>query len=196
VNGYCYWCGFVWHKASKALRPFLIYCLSSSECKLFLIHAQELSGNNQQKHLVATQEKTWREMAVNSVYEVLFSYLKASLTCRKILQHGTYGFTSPPKEVVLRIFIYIKSPSSSSGLNSRTLGPMASAVTTRPPTATGWKHKMMMTVQNDKCKISTVKPEASTPSIHWWSSTRFPRGLQQFCMHFVFPHYSHKLRLS
>jgi hypothetical protein len=30
---------------------------------------------------------------------------KGSLTCRKILRHGTEGFTSPPKEDVLQIFI-------------------------------------------------------------------------------------------
>jgi hypothetical protein len=30
---------------------------------------------------------------------------KRSLTCRKILRHGTSGFTSHPKESVVRIFI-------------------------------------------------------------------------------------------
>jgi hypothetical protein len=30
------------------------------------------------------------------------------LTCRKILRHGTSGFTSHPKESVLRIFIALK----------------------------------------------------------------------------------------
>jgi hypothetical protein len=33
--------------------------------------------------------------------------------CRKILQHGIDGFTSPPKEVMLDTFITIKNPSSS-----------------------------------------------------------------------------------
>jgi hypothetical protein len=42
----------------------------------------------------------------------------------KILRHGTYGFTSPPKEVVLRNFIALENPSSS-GLNPRILSPMA-----------------------------------------------------------------------
>jgi hypothetical protein len=32
-------------------------------------------------------------------------YVKGSFTCRKILRHGTSGFTSHPKEGVLRIFI-------------------------------------------------------------------------------------------
>jgi hypothetical protein len=51
------------------------------------------------------------------------------------LRHGTDGFTSPPKEVVLRIFITLKNPSTS-GSNPRTLGPVASTLTTSPPRST------------------------------------------------------------
>jgi hypothetical protein len=60
-------------------------------------------------------------------------HFKGSLTCRKILQHGADGFTSHPKESVLRIFIALKNPSSRSGLNPRPLSPMASTLTTTPP---------------------------------------------------------------
>jgi hypothetical protein len=35
------------------------------------------------------------------------------------LRHGTDGFTSPPKEVVLRIFITLKNPSPSVGIENR-----------------------------------------------------------------------------
>jgi hypothetical protein len=42
----------------------------------------------------------------NFVYRYL-KYLKGSLTCRKILRHGTSGFTSHTKEGVLRIFIRV-----------------------------------------------------------------------------------------
>jgi hypothetical protein len=38
--------------------------------------------------------------------------------CHKILQHGTGGFTSPPKKVVLRIFIALKNPLSSTWFES------------------------------------------------------------------------------
>jgi hypothetical protein len=38
-------------------------------------------------------------------------YLKESLRCRKFLRHGTAGFTSHPKEDVLRIFVALKYPS-------------------------------------------------------------------------------------
>jgi hypothetical protein len=59
--------------------------------------------------------------------------LKGSLTCRKILRHGTSGFTSHPKEGVLRIFIVLKNPSPWPGLKPRPLGPVASRLTTTLP---------------------------------------------------------------
>jgi hypothetical protein len=46
-------------------------------------------------------------------------YLKGPLICRKILRHGPSGFTSHPKERVLRIFIALKNPSSRPGFNPR-----------------------------------------------------------------------------
>jgi hypothetical protein len=51
----------------------------------------------------------------NFAYKYLFSYLCGSVTCRKILRHGTNSFTSPLKEVVLRICVALKNPSSSAG---------------------------------------------------------------------------------
>jgi hypothetical protein len=38
------------------------------------------------------------------------------------LRHGTDGFTSPPKEVMLRIFITLKNPSTSAGIETANLG--------------------------------------------------------------------------
>jgi hypothetical protein len=52
----------------------------------------------------------------------LFHSSKGPLTCRKILRHGAYGFTSPPKEVVLRISNAIEYPSSSAGFEPANLG--------------------------------------------------------------------------
>jgi hypothetical protein len=54
-------------------------------------------------------------------------YLRGCLICRKILRRGTSGFTSNPKESVLRIL------SPRQGLNPRPLGPVASTLTTTPP---------------------------------------------------------------
>jgi hypothetical protein len=44
------------------------------------------------------------------------------------LRHGTDGFTSPPKEVVLWIFITLKIHRPRPGLNPQTLGPVASTL--------------------------------------------------------------------
>jgi hypothetical protein len=55
-----------------------------------------------------------------------------SLTCRKILRYGKSGFTSHPKENVLRIFIGLKNPSPLPGLNPPPLGLVASTLTTTP----------------------------------------------------------------
>jgi hypothetical protein len=68
----------------------------------------------------------------NFAYQYL-KYLKGSLTCTKILRDGTSGFTSHPKDGVLRIFIALKNPWPRPGLNPRPLGPVASALTTTPP---------------------------------------------------------------
>jgi hypothetical protein len=39
----------------------------------------------------------------------------------KLLRHGTDGFTPPPKEVVLWLFIILKNPSSSAGFQPANL---------------------------------------------------------------------------
>jgi hypothetical protein len=57
-----------------------------------------------------------------------FCLQNISLHARKVLlhavnlQHGTDGFTSPPKEVVLRIFITLKNPSTSARIEPANLG--------------------------------------------------------------------------
>jgi hypothetical protein len=57
----------------------------------------------------------------NPQYEYTFLQM-GSLTCRKILRHGADSFTSLSKEVVLRIFIAVKNPSSSAGYEPTNLG--------------------------------------------------------------------------
>jgi hypothetical protein len=59
--------------------------------------------------------------------------LKRSFTLRKILRHGTSGFTSLPNEGVLRIFIALKNPLPWPGSNQQPLGPVASTLTSTPP---------------------------------------------------------------
>jgi hypothetical protein len=52
----------------------------------------------------------------------LFHTSKGSLTCCKILHHGADGFTSPPKEGVLQIFITLKNPWPSPGFEPTNFG--------------------------------------------------------------------------
>jgi hypothetical protein len=68
----------------------------------------------------------------NFAYQYL-KYIKGYLTCRKILRHGANGFTSHPKEGVLRIFIALKNPSPRPSLNPRPLSQVANTLTTTPP---------------------------------------------------------------
>jgi hypothetical protein len=78
-----------------------------------------------------TSRRNWRR-SENFAYQHL-KYLKGSLTCRKILRHGTSGLTSHPNQGVLRIFIALKKSIASAGIEPRLLGPVASILTTTPP---------------------------------------------------------------
>ena len=49
------------------------------------------------------------------------------------LRHGTDGFTSPPKEGVLRIFSPWKNPTASAGFEPANLGTKGQHATSRPP---------------------------------------------------------------
>jgi hypothetical protein len=76
----------------------------------------------QQSYLEAKQEEMAKEM--NLALQSNFVHTsKGSLTCRKILRHGGDGFTSLPKECVLRIFIALKNTSPTAGFEPSNLGP-------------------------------------------------------------------------
>jgi hypothetical protein len=47
----------------------------------------------------------------------LFTLQSDFFAYSKLLQHGATGFTSPPKEGILRIFITLKNPLLRLGLN-------------------------------------------------------------------------------
>jgi hypothetical protein len=66
--------------------------------------------------------ETWvRNMAAEFCPQASFHARKVLLHAVN-LRHGTDGFTSLPKEVVLRIFITLKNPSSSAGFEPANLG--------------------------------------------------------------------------
>jgi hypothetical protein len=67
-------------------------------------------------------EKQGEKWQLNFAYEYLYHTSMDLLTSRKILRHGTDGFTYPPKEVVLRIFIALKIPSLSARFETSNVG--------------------------------------------------------------------------
>jgi len=52
------------------------------------------------------------------------------------LRHGTDGFTSSPKEGVLKIFFALKNPTASVGFEPANLGTKGQHATSRPPKPT------------------------------------------------------------
>jgi hypothetical protein len=74
----------------------------------WLVHQSSLAVY-QQRHLGASRRNGRR--SENFAYHYLW-YVNGFFKCRKILRHGTAGFTYHPKEGVLRIFIALKNPSS------------------------------------------------------------------------------------
>jgi hypothetical protein len=68
----------------------------------------------------------------NLVYSSLRD-LKSCFTCRKILRHGTSGFTSHTKGRFAADFMDLKNPSNFPGSNPRPLGSVARTVTTTKP---------------------------------------------------------------
>jgi hypothetical protein len=74
--------------------------------------------------------------------------------------HGTNGFTSPPKEGMLRIFIAFKNLFPRPSMNPLTLRVMASKLTTTPPRRLAWPIR---------CSSLTLEPEANS-SRSWRAS--------------------------
>jgi hypothetical protein len=99
---------------------------------ILLICPLELSNNPTSSHLVASRRNGRRKWSIWPCEVLSFILPKWFFTCHKILWHGASGFTSPPKEDMLRIFITLKNPSPRTGLNPQTLGTIASTLTTRP----------------------------------------------------------------
>jgi hypothetical protein len=58
-----------------------------------------------------------------SLAKYLLHASQNSLTCRNILRHGADGFTSPPKEGEIQIFIALTNSFPSAGFEPANLGP-------------------------------------------------------------------------
>jgi hypothetical protein len=79
---------------------------------------------------------------------------KRTFTCRKILRHGISGFTSHPKEDMVRIFKAFKHLLPWPDSNPRPLGPVASTLTTTPPRRKQWDDTDKNTPNNSGKNLS------------------------------------------
>jgi hypothetical protein len=110
-----------------AWRAMVVMMLAGD--KSWLVHQSSLAVLPAET--CGASRRNWRR-GENFAYQYL-KYVKGSLTCRKILRHGTSGFTSHSKEGVLWIFNILKNSSPRPGLNPLLLGPVASILITTPP---------------------------------------------------------------
>jgi hypothetical protein len=92
----------------------------------------DLSANPSSSHLVASKRNGRTEWWIWPCEVFLFILPSDAFICHKTWLHGANGFTFPPKEGVLRIFIALKNPFPLSGLNPRTLSLMTSTLTATP----------------------------------------------------------------
>jgi hypothetical protein len=148
---------------------FLIYCPSclSSDHSRF-IHQSSLLWL-QQRHLISKRGETWRKIVTEFCLSVSLSYLKGSLAFRKILRHEADDFASPPKEVVLQIFIVLKSPSLLAGFEPGNFGSSG-------------KHYNHYTGSDNLClKISPCyfRSSANKPKILVQEKLTWPQGRKE-----------------
>ena len=75
----------------------------------------------------------WARMLPGNFAEMTNSTPLRDLLHAANLRHGIDGFTSPPKEGVLRIFFALKNPTASAGFEPANLGKKGQHATPRPP---------------------------------------------------------------
>jgi hypothetical protein len=78
--------------------------LNDTDRVKLLIRPTDISGNPTSSHPLAKQEELGSGNDYLAFRSIFVHSRRVFLTCRKILRHGTDGFTSPPKEGMLRIF--------------------------------------------------------------------------------------------
>jgi len=82
-----------------------------------------------QRRKVELWARNVRNFCLNADLHVTFKDLLHAVN----LRHGTDGFTSPPKEGVLRIFFRSKNPTASAGCQPANLGTKGQHAISRPP---------------------------------------------------------------
>jgi hypothetical protein len=85
----------------------------------------------QQSHLVAIRRNGWRKWWIWPCEVFCHTWERFFTRCK--IFHEAFSFIPPPKEGVLQILSPLKTPSTTLGLNPRTLGLTASTLTITPP---------------------------------------------------------------
>jgi hypothetical protein len=109
VAGCCY--KVVSYKASHLLRHFSDLFWSSPEF-LFIYQSSLVASE-----IPTSKAGCCREIPLHLADVLSLSHSAGTLTWRQTLGHGTDGFTSPPKQDVLRIFIALKNLSPTGGVS-------------------------------------------------------------------------------
>jgi len=104
------------------LQAFKAYCALWVRCSNFCHQASPRESTQRRK--VELWARNIREFSLNADFHFTFRDLLYAVK----LRHGTDGFTSPPKECVLRIF-----PTASAGCEPANLGTKGQHATSRPP---------------------------------------------------------------
>jgi hypothetical protein len=116
-------------RSPDALRPVGLLCTAWFSSPR---HLQRRSTSNEVRDLCSEGGKYGRGNGrFNLAYKYDFHGKCTDLLHAAKLRHGTDGFTSPPKEGMLRIFVVRKMRRLQPGLNTRTCVPEASMLTTR-----------------------------------------------------------------
>jgi hypothetical protein len=98
-----------------------------------LIHLPELSDNPTSSHIVANEEKFGEGNDEFGLWNIFVDTSQLHFMCHKMLRHVAVSFSSLLNKGMLQIFITLKNPLPQPGLNSQTLGPIASLLTISPP---------------------------------------------------------------
>jgi hypothetical protein len=125
----CEICGII--ILNYTLQPFKAYCAILVRRSNFLHQASPRVSPREstQRRKVELWARNVRQFCLNADFHVTFRNLLHAVK----LRHGTDGFTSPPKEGVLRIFFRPKNPTASAGCEPANLGTKGQHATSRPP---------------------------------------------------------------
>jgi hypothetical protein len=130
---HCY--GVVLHKAFQAVLPLLMYCAFPIWVLFIPVSPITAVWQHPAETPVAKQEKLGGKMAVNFFDELSLSYSARFLTAENLTTWDRRLYFLSERNV-LRIFIALEIGRPYPGLNPRTLGQIASMITSRPPRTT------------------------------------------------------------